>query len=186
MNEAPFQLPPEDAHAFAPQEPLPPNFRPRAAWPRLGPALWIAGVLLWSYVTLGRLVVRQGFPEGVAFIVMLFCLGVSAYFSLEPFQPASSPFGSGGDLSRFGMPVALALLLFVASIVLAVLIGLTSRDDLGDPLAAVLTLIALTALFVGRRSSLPASVRPKDPVRRALGIFLWIGGIALTVLAWSA
>lgn len=166
-------------------EPAPaPNFRARATWPCLGPALWMAGVLLWSYIAFGRLVLNQGFPEVAAFPIVLFCFVLSAYVSLELSFACEPPRTPSARRTRQWQATLLAFGLFLGALSVAVMIGLTSQDDLDAPLSVFLSILAIVAVFVGRRAT-QAPWLAADPARRALGILLWLASVALTLIAWA-
>lgn len=160
-----------------------PNFRSRAVWPRLGPALWMAGVLLWAYVVVGRLIVSHGFPEGVGAIIVLMSFATAAYFSLEQSRVVDPP-EPGGARARIAQAVLLAIGLFLGGVALAIMVGLTSHDDLDEPLTYVLLLFSLAGIIFGKRATSDKSVR-RDLQRRALSAFLWLGGALVTLLAWT-
>lgn len=171
--------------AFEVAPPVAPDFRAGATWPCLGPALWCSGVALWSYVAFGRLVVNQGFPEVAAFPIVLFCFAVSAYASLERSFAVDPPANSSEGRGRSVRAVGLAAGLFLGAVSLAILIGLTSSEDLDTPLSLFLTVLGIVAIFVGRRG-VQARWLAEGAAQRALGILLWLASIALTLLAWAS
>jgi hypothetical protein len=173
MNQAPFiEAPP----------PIP-NFRYRRVWPRLGPALWMAGVLLWAYVALGRLIVNQGFPEGVGAVVVLGCFAIAAYSSLEQSLRAEPLENRDARRARIVQALLLGFGLFCGAVSLAIIVGLTSGDDLDEPLTYVLVLLALAGIVFGKRATSTAGA-PVALQRRALSVGLWFCGVLLTLLAW--
>ena len=178
--EMPVQPPPfEGRHAQAP------DFRARVTRPLLGPALWTGGVTLWSYVAFGRLVVNQGFPEAAAFPIVIFCFAVSAYLSLERSFAVEPPLTSREGRGRIVRTLVLATGLFLGSVSLAIMIGLTSNEDLDALLSLFLTVLGIAAIFVGRRG-VQARWLAEGAAQRALGVLLWIASIALTLLAWGS
>lgn len=183
QESPPHRMPPHPGLDLGPA--LIPNFRVRATWPCLGPALWMAGVLLWSYIAFGRLVLNRGFPELAAIPIVLFCSALGAYAALERSlgcDPAPTPHARR---TRIVQATALGFGLFLGAISLAVIIGLTSGEDLDAPLSLLLTVAAVVAVFVGRRTT-QAPWLADDPARRALGSLLWLASVALTLLAWAS
>ena len=181
-QQPPYEIPVQPP--FGPHAPAP-DFRARVTRPLLGPALWTAGVTLWSYVAFGRLVVNQGFPEVAAFPIVMFCFAVSAYVSLERSFAVEPPLTPREGRGRIVRTLALATGLFFGSVSLAVMIGLTSNEDLDALLSLFLTVLGIVAFFVGRRG-VQARWLAEGAAQRALGVLLWIASIALTLLAWGS
>lgn len=162
-----------------------PDFRARPIWPCLGPALWMGGVLLWSYVSFGRLVLRQGFPEVAGFLSLAACFALSAYVSLERSLSVEPPLSTAAGRTRILQALVLAVGLFLGAVSLAIMIGLTSSEDLDAALSLFLSITAIVAIFVGRRG-IQAPWLAAEPAQRALGILLWLAAIGLTLLAWGS
>lgn len=158
------------------------DFKARTPEPTLGPALWLFGTTLWAYVVAGQLVVSQDFPEPVAVLGVLFAVGVSWFFAIEQSFLVEEP-SRETRLQRIFLPLGMALGLWLATLLMSAVIGLTSRDDIDSAITLSLWLLSLVPFFVGRRISKGTSRSVQDGARRALGILLWIGAAFVTLIA---
>lgn len=143
--------------------------------PLLGPAAWIGGTTLWSYVVAGQFVLRANMPEvlGIAFVVGV--LVTTAYVACRRSLELLPARGEDEQKARFVKPTwvgvaAAAGVVFVASLV---------ASGLGDAPAMLLLLIAsgggvvFGQLWTGRpRERLRAG-------RRALGVVAWAAAVVL-------
>ena len=113
---------------------------------------------------------------------MLFALGVAWYFALEHSFLVQEP-SKETRQKRIFAPLAIALLLWLATLLLGTVIGLTSNEDIDSLITLGLWLLSLIPFFVGRRMTRIAAPSLQDGARRALGILLWVGGAVVTLVA---
>jgi hypothetical protein len=157
------------------------DFKARPSRPLLGPSLWLFGALLWAYVIVGELVVRSGFPEPLGWLGVLFVLGVTWFFAIERSFGEDAP-APHERLKRALSPLAAAVGLWLATLILSTVIGATTPGNLDGLITVGLWLFSLGPFFVGRRMT--GTQRPAiDPSRRPLGILLWIGATLVTLVA---
>lgn len=158
------------------------DFRARAPHVVLGPALWLFGTTLWAYLVAGQLVVTQDFPEPLAALGVLFALGVAWYFAIEHSFLVEAP-SKETRVKRLFAPLGIALGLWLATLLLGTVVGLTSNEDIDSTITLGLWLLSLVPFFVGRRMTRVAAPSLQDGARRALSILLWLGAGIVTLVA---
>jgi dipeptide/tripeptide permease len=157
------------------------DFKARAPHPVLGPALWLFGSALWSYVVAGELVVAQGFPEPFGALGVLFAIGVTWLFAIEHSFRADAPTPETRSQRLFA-PLGMALGLWLATLLISAVVGLSSRANLDGLITVGLWLFSLIPFFVGRRMTRSQHSQP-DAGRRALAVLLRIGAALITLVA---
>jgi dipeptide/tripeptide permease len=157
------------------------DFKPRTLRPVLGPALWLFGSALWSYVVAGELVVAQGFPEVFGALGVLFALGVTWLFALEH-SFLNDPPTPETRAQRVFAPLGIALALWLTALLLSAAVGLSSNANLDGLITCGLWLFSLIPFFIGRRMTRSRHAE-LGPSRRALAILLSIGAALVTVVA---
>jgi hypothetical protein len=157
------------------------DFKARTPHPVLGPTLWLFGSALWSYVVAGELVVAQGFPEALGALGALFALGVTWLFALEH-SFRSDPPTPETRVQRLFAPLGMALGLWLATLLVSTVVGLSSSANLDGLITVGLWLFGLIPFFFGRRMT-RSQHSQRDAGRRALGVLLWIGAALVTLVA---
>jgi hypothetical protein len=157
------------------------DFKARPSRPMLGPSLWLFGALLWAYVVAGELVVRSSFPEPLGWLGLMFVLGTTWFFAIERSFVEDPPVPNE-RAKRVFVPLAAAIGLWLATLILSTVIGATTPGDLDGLITVGLWLFSLAPFFVGRRMT--GTQHPAiDPSRRPLAILLWIGATLVTLVA---
>lgn len=161
----------------------------RAQLPRplLGPALWVAGVLLWAYVVMGILTTtrlpftakRLPLSEGTAFILV-----IAAYASAGVLAVRRSLVISDGESGRRAGGIAAGAIGFWMSFV----VGAMVLAALGFPEPLVTFLLILWSGFsvwLGRRLTNRAAPIGPDQ-NRVVTFALWIGAAVVSLVALLA
>lgn len=155
---------------------LDPPFRVRNPSRIVGPALWIHGALLWSYVVLGELVVSRKFPEPLAWLIVLGVF-VRTWFVAVRHLPRDS-----ANLWRriVSGVLALAIYFFAMAFTTAILGG-GGRSGV-EALTILLWFFALGSYALGRRMTRAPRPRPSE-FSRPLALGLWTVSGASTLVA---
>lgn len=154
---------PMGAPAMGPLPVAPPS-APSALNLVVGPALWICGALLWSYVVLGELVIEAKFPEALAWLLMA---GAYAGTWLRSVRPGRLFHRVGPGI--LGLVWFVFVLLFVTS-----LLG-THRRSTAAAVAVGVLLLGVAAFYSGRAFTSP----PKVELHTAQRTFLIIGWVII-------
>jgi len=157
------------------------DFKARAPHPVLGPGLWLFGAALWAYLVAGELVVMRGFPEILALLGVLFAVVVTWFFAIEHSFLTEAPTDETRTRRLFA-PLGIALGLWLSTLLVSAVIGLTSNVDLDGLITVGLWLFSLVPFFVGRRMTRSPHAS-QDSARRALAILLWLGSSLVTLVA---
>jgi len=170
-------IPPPPPIEPAPPPPAPPvalDFQGRRVRPLLGPSLWIFGMLLWAHVVFGTFVIGKNMPESYALLAVLVVVLTAWALSVRERQ----------DTARFVFrhvaPVLVALAFWAAAMFFALLIAAVLGG--GPGIGYLLGLLAIIALFVGRRFAGPPR-KPATLPRKVLYGFLWLLGAMTTFVA---
>jgi hypothetical protein len=148
-----------------------------ATRPLLGPATWVAGAALWSYVVAGQLVVRVGMPEllGIAFVLGV--LVTTAYVACGRSLELLPVRGEDARRARFVKPTWVGVALAAALVFVAALVG----AGVGDGAAMLFLLVASCAgVVLGKRFT----GRPPERLRgswRAVGVIAWVAAVTLSL-----
>jgi hypothetical protein len=146
--------------------------------PVLGPAAWIGGATLWSYVVAGQFVLRANMPEVLGVALVAGVLVTTAYVacgrSLE-LMPARN---GEEQKARFVKPTWVGFAAAAGIVLLASLVA----SGIGDAAAMLLLLLASGAgVVVGQRWT----GRPRKQLsggRRALAIVAWVAAVVLALV----
>jgi hypothetical protein len=134
----------------------------------LGPALWVAGAVLWAYSVLGELVVNLEFSEGLA-IPALFGVLVWNWFRV------TKPLLDEGRTTRAALVAALAVGLFVASLLLITMMFGSSQRSHFEAVTVLVCALGVVSYAVGRRkTTLPQRMRRAEGIARVAPWFTWI------------
>ncbi len=134
----------------------------------LGPALWVAGAVLWAYAVLGELVVNVGFGEGLA-IPALFGVLVWNWFRV------TKPLLDDGRTTRAALVAALSVGLFVASLFLVTMMFGSSQRSHFEAVTVLVCALGVLSYAVGRRkTTLPPRARRAEGLARVAPWFTWI------------
>jgi hypothetical protein len=142
--------PPPPITAHDPMIPL--QFRPRRVRPVLGPALWIAGMALWTQIIVGTFVIVKDMPEPIAVLFILATVVAGWVLSVRLRQ----------DTSRFRFrhfaPILVAPLVWAVALFLVMMTASVVGGGAG--VTVLLWLVAIGALLLGRRFSGPPRQEP--------------------------
>ena len=134
--------------------------------------MWIFGVLLWSYVVIGELVVGMDLPEEIGVLVLLCCVGLAAGVSIHDSFAALPPDAADRSRRVWGA-LAVALGMFVATVAAFAIIGQASSSGLDEEITLGMWVLSWVPLIASREM-----IRPGRPCRAAARrALLWLGWI---------
>jgi hypothetical protein len=177
------ELEPDVFHANEPptvvEEPKSPPVALRAPTrPLLGPATWIGGTTLWSYVVAGQFVLRAGTAEvlGVAFVVGV--LVSTAYVACRRSLELLPAIGEDARKARFVRPTWMGVALAAAVVLVASLAWSRAGDG---PTMLFLLATSCACVVLGKHYT----GKPRTRLRtrwRVLGIVAWVAAVALSLV----
>jgi hypothetical protein len=177
------ELEPDAFHANEPptivEEPKPlPVALHAATRPLLGPATWIGGTTLWSYVVAGQFVLRAGTPEvlGVGFVVGV--LVSTAYVACRRSLELLPAIGEDARKARFLRPTWRGVGVAAAVVLVASLAWSRAGDG---PTMLFLLATSCACVVLGKHYT----GKPRTRLRtrwRVLGIVAWVAAVALSLM----
>ena len=155
-------------------------------WPVVGPALRTFGVMLWTFVVAGQFTTSwlTGSPldPRIAVGAVAVTTLTAWAMALRQSRTVAPPSSTGRMVARGFGSGALSLLLFVGSLVCAVMAGGSTSRSNDFVIAFALVVLAIMAMLAGSRLTTPTSPN-RTHGQRLVMVLAWVAGAAATFLA---